>query len=64
MDGLETYRRIIADHPGQKAIVTSGYSESDRVKDLLQLGAGAYVRKPYTLESIGSAVRMELDRET
>ena len=63
MDGLETYRRIIADRPGQKAIVTSGYSESDRVKDLLELGAGAYVRKPYTMVTIGSAVRTELDRK-
>jgi CheY-like chemotaxis protein len=62
IDGLETYRRIISIRPGQKAIVASGFSESERVKALQQLGAGAYIRKPYTLESIGVAIRKELSR--
>ena len=62
IDGLETYRRIISQHPGQKAIIASGFSESGRVKSLQELGAGAYIRKPYTLEKIGLAVRRELDR--
>ena len=60
MDGLETYRRIIADHPGQKALITSGYSETRRVKQAQALGAGKYIRKPYTLEKIGTAVKKEL----
>ena len=62
IDGLETYTRIIKIRPGQKAIITSGFSESERVKALQQLGAGAYVQKPYTLEKFGVAVRKELDR--
>ena len=62
IDGLETYRRIIARHPHQKAIIASGFSETDRVAKLLELGAGAYIPKPYTLEKIGMAVRCELDR--
>jgi PAS domain S-box-containing protein len=62
IDGLETYQQIITIHPGLRAIITSGFSESERVKVLLQLGAGAYVQKPYTLEKIGIAVRRELDR--
>jgi PAS domain S-box-containing protein len=64
IDGLETYRRICEKHPHQKAIIASGYSESERVKALQSLGAGAYLRKPYTLEKIGMAVRRELDRTT
>ncbi|MBA3035990.1 MAG: CHASE2 domain-containing protein [Desulfobacterium sp.] len=62
LDGLETYQRIIEIHPRQKAIIASGFSESDRVKALQALGAGAYISKPYTLEKIGVAVRKELDR--
>lgn len=62
MDGLETYLRIIEIRPGQRAIITSGYSESERVKELQQLGVGAYVQKPFTLEKFGVAVRKELDR--
>jgi len=62
-DGLETYRRILDFHPGQKAIIVSGYSPSERVKAMQHLGAGEYIRKPYTLEKIGLAVRRELDRK-
>ncbi len=62
MDGLETYMRILETRPGMRAIVTSGFSESERVKALQQLGAGAYIQKPYTLEKLGVTVRKELDR--
>jgi two-component system, cell cycle sensor histidine kinase and response regulator CckA len=60
MDGLETYKKIIKFHPRQKAIIVSGFSETDRVKKAQRLGVGAYVKKPYTLEKIGIAVRNEL----
>ena len=57
-------KRIIEIHPGQKAIIASGYSKSERVKELQKLGAGAYLLKPYTLEKIGVAVRQELDHQS
>jgi signal transduction histidine kinase/ActR/RegA family two-component response regulator len=60
IDGLETYERIISKHPGQKAIIASGFSETNRVKKAQSLGAGSYVKKPYTLEKIGLAVKAEL----
>ena len=62
IDGLETYREILKTAPGLKAIIASGFSETERVKEAQTLGAGAYLRKPYTLEKIGLAVRTELDR--
>ncbi len=62
IDGLETYKRIVEIHPGQRAIIASGYSESERVKALQKMGVGVYVQKPYTLEKLGVAVRRELDR--
>jgi DNA-binding NarL/FixJ family response regulator len=62
IDGLETYRRMIAQEPFQKAVIASGFSENERVAALQALGAGAYVRKSYTLEKIGPAMRRELDR--
>ncbi len=60
MDGLDTYKKIIELHPGQKAIIASGYSETRRVKEARELGAGAYVRKPYILKTIGAAVKAAL----
>jgi CheY-like chemotaxis protein len=62
MDGLETYQRVLEINPSQKAIIASGYSESKRVKEAQRLGAGEYVKKPYLLEKIGLAVRVELDK--
>ena len=62
IDGLETYRQILEVHPEQKAIITSGYSESERVKEAQKLGVGAYVKKPYLMEKMAIAVREELDR--
>jgi signal transduction histidine kinase/ActR/RegA family two-component response regulator len=63
IDGCETYRRIVAAHPGQKAIIASGYAESARVSEAQRLGAGSYIRKPYSLEIIARALRSELDRQ-
>ncbi|WP_319408080.1 PAS domain S-box protein [uncultured Desulfosarcina sp.] len=64
MNGLETYRQILTIVPDQKAIIASGYAETERVQEAQRLGAGSYIKKPYTLEKIGLAVRSELDRET
>lgn len=63
IDGLETYERIIDLNPMQKAIIASGYSETDRVKKAQQLGAGKYVKKPYTVQKIGLAVKAELAKQ-
>ena len=60
LDGLDTYRKIIDIQPGQRAIIASGFAETARVKKAQQLGAGAYIKKPYTLEKIGHAIRTEL----
>jgi len=62
IDGLETYRRILELRPGQKAIIVSGSPETERVRQVLDLGAGAFVKKPYSLEKIGQVVRQELDK--
>jgi DNA-binding NarL/FixJ family response regulator len=60
LDGLETYEGIVAIHPRQKAIITSGFAETERVRQAQDLGAGRYVRKPYTIEALGQAIKAEL----
>jgi len=62
MDGLDTYKKILEIHHGQKAIIASGFSETDRVKEAQSLGAITYVRKPFLLEKIGLAVKEELEK--
>ena len=63
IDGLVTYREILKIFPDQKAVIASGFAKTERVHETQNLGAGSYIKKPYTLEKIGLAVRAELDRE-
>jgi len=62
MDGLETYQKILQYHPEQKAVIASGFSESEKVKKAQSIGAGTYVKKPYSFEKIGLAVKGELSK--
>ena len=63
IDGLDTYRRIKEIYPSQKAIIASGFSENERVEEAIKLGVGAYIRKPFTMELLGNAVKSELSSE-
>ena len=60
-DGLDTYREILKLNPTQRAIIVSGFSATDRVNETLKLGAATYVKKPYTREVIGGAIRAGLN---
>ena len=60
IDGLETYERILKLRPGQKAIIASGFSETDRIRKCKEIGIKQYIKKPYTIEAIAQAVRAEL----
>jgi DNA-binding NtrC family response regulator len=64
IDGLDTYWIVLKIRPQQKAIIVSGFGESDRVHSAQAIGAGDYVKKPYVIEKLGLAVRKELDRTT
>lgn len=63
IDGLETYRRALKIDQNQRAIIASGFSETGKVESALQLGVQAYLRKPYTVSNLASAVRRELESE-
>jgi PAS domain S-box-containing protein len=62
IDGLETYQRVKEFLPRQKAIITSGYAETERVITAQRLGAGGYLRKPYTVQNLATAIKAELTR--
>lgn len=61
MDGLETFQEIRRFLPGQQVVIASGFAETDRVRTAQSMGAGRYIKKPYTIEKIGLAVRQTLD---
>ncbi len=62
INGRETYERIIKIHPNQKAIIVSGFAETDDVKETQKLGAGKFVKKPLTIERIDLAVKEEMQK--
>ncbi len=62
IDGLETFRCARQLNSHQKAIITSGYAETERVQTAQDLGAGTYLRKPYTVKNLAVAIKTELNR--
>jgi len=57
VDGLDIYRQISEKHKDIKVIIISGYSESERVTEALKSGVKKFIKKPFTIEEIGTAVR-------
>ena len=55
INGRKTYEEIIKIRPGQKAIIASGYAKTKEVDKAQELGAGKYIKKPYTLAKVGVA---------
>ncbi len=41
----ELEQRVIELHPEQKALIASGFSETERVKETQRLGAGAHYKQ-------------------
>lgn len=57
MNGRQTFEEIIKLYPDQKAVVASGYSESEDVKATLKLGAGGFIMKPYSTVQFGRVIK-------
>ncbi len=62
INGRETYEQIIKIRPEQKAIIASGYAKTKEVDIAQELGAGKYIKKPYTLAKLGLSVKEELEK--
>jgi two-component system, cell cycle sensor histidine kinase and response regulator CckA len=62
-DGLDVYKDIRYKYPEIKTVIISGFSESERVKEALDLGVKKYIKKPFTIEEIGMAIREILEKK-
>ena len=58
--GRETYERIIQLYPSQKAIIVSGYAETEEVREILRLGPGKFLKKPLIIQELAVAIHDEL----
>jgi len=64
MDGLDTYKEILKIRPGQKATIATGFLETDRFRKAESLGVGKTVRKPYSMQMLGKAIREVLSAKS
>jgi len=60
INGRQTYEAILKIHPGQRAVVGSGFSESEDIEKTLQLGASGFIKKPYTIKALARIVKSTL----
>ena len=60
INGCETFAQIRILRPQQKAIIVSGFSKNEEIKKAQKIGAGTFVKKPYSIEELGLAVKQEL----
>lgn len=60
LNGRQTYEEIVKLYPDQKALIVSGFSESDDVKAALKLGVKGFIKKPYSLTQLAKAVKVAL----
>lgn len=63
INGLETYKRIAELHPGQKAIIATGFAETAQIREAFDAGVGRCIKKPYLIDEIAHAVKAELEKE-
>lgn len=57
VDGVESTRRILADHPGVRVVVLTSFSDRERVSDALAAGAVGYLLKDCEPADLLAAVR-------
>lgn len=60
LNGCQIYQKMLALHPDQKAIIVSGYSESELVIQAKQLGVTHFLQKPVTLSTLTKAITQSL----
>jgi signal transduction histidine kinase/CheY-like chemotaxis protein/nitrogen-specific signal transduction histidine kinase len=56
IDGLETYQRILLQKPQQRAIIVSGFAQTEQVREAMRLGVQGYLKKPFTLAGMARVV--------
>jgi len=62
ISGLDTFRKLKIIDPDIRAVITSGYSKTNEVEMAQELGAGSFIKKPYSLQRLGLTIKEELHK--
>ncbi|MCU0411960.1 MAG: response regulator, partial [Bacteroidetes bacterium] len=60
MGGKETFRLLKAENPEVRVIMSSGFSESDAMKEISELGLAGFIQKPYQWSRLIDVLRRVL----
>ncbi len=63
MGGLAAYEHLKEINPDVKVILSSGYSLTGVVKEILDKGCDEYIQKPFSLSQISRTTRELLDKQ-
>ena len=62
LSGRKTYQKLIELQPGLPAIIVSGYAQTEEVKATQAMGAGKFLKKPFTMSDLATAIKEEFAR--
>jgi signal transduction histidine kinase/CheY-like chemotaxis protein len=63
MRGCATFQEMLKINPDQKAIIASGYMDSDKIASAMQLGIKHFIHKPYSIHHISEKIYNTLTNE-
>ncbi len=63
MNGRECFFALRVIDPGTKVLLSSGYVDEKDARDVLQAGAGGFLKKPYRMIDLAKKIRQILDVE-
>jgi DNA-binding NtrC family response regulator len=49
INGAEFFRRVMASYPNTVKVLISGFAREDEVVEALEMGVGAFIKKPFSL---------------
>ncbi len=61
MDGRETFLKLRQHNPDIKALLSTGYDQNDKTKEILSIGFVGFLQKPYLPDTLLSIVRAAVD---
>jgi two-component system cell cycle sensor histidine kinase/response regulator CckA len=61
MSGEITYEKLKEIDPDVRVLLSSGYSENDNVKKILDMGCNGFIQKPYNIERLSHKMKEILE---